>query len=178
MLLICWHESGNLKPRVTHVSTGLLGRCHGYVSEYPAVSVSRSRTPPESPPPKQCDQCLTCRQPIRGVAYPHVLNTESTNWVRVGNGQLYLSHIGGCTPDRVIWLATLFYRRLWRKMLPISPAVAGANWACTYKRRESAVVECLRPWKRYRTRWPSPAGVFYESPYHTVPHAISAIKTE
>jgi hypothetical protein len=27
-----------------------------------------------------------------------------------GDGQFYLSRIGGCTPDRVIWLATLFHR--------------------------------------------------------------------
>jgi hypothetical protein len=37
-----------------------------------------------------------------------VHGSESMNWVRVtGAGQVYLSHIGGCAPDRVIWLATL-----------------------------------------------------------------------
>jgi hypothetical protein len=33
---------------------------------------------------------------------------ESMNWVRV-TGSEHFSHIGGCSPDRVIWLATLFH---------------------------------------------------------------------
>jgi hypothetical protein len=56
---------------------------------------------------------------------------ESTNWVRVSRWLwFYLIHVGGCTLDRVIWLAALFHRGLWREILPILPAVVGANWAC------------------------------------------------
>jgi hypothetical protein len=54
-------------------------KVHDLYAEYPAVSIGRkliSTTPPETPPPSQCDRCLTCRQPIRSVAYPHVLNRQ------------------------------------------------------------------------------------------------------
>jgi hypothetical protein len=54
--------------------------CH---AEYPAVSVSSkllSRTPPEAPPPNQCDRCLTWRQPFRGIVFPHVLNRHPASY--------------------------------------------------------------------------------------------------
>jgi hypothetical protein len=47
-------------------------------AEYPAVPVSRKllfRTPPETPHQINAS-CLTCRQPIRGVVYPLVLNRQ------------------------------------------------------------------------------------------------------
>jgi hypothetical protein len=47
---------------------------------------------------------------VHGSKAVGVACLESMNWVRVtGAGQFYLSHIGGCAPDRVIWLATLFH---------------------------------------------------------------------
>jgi hypothetical protein len=40
---------------------------------------------------------------IHGSKAVGVACLESMNWVRVtGAGQVYLSHIGGCAPDRVI----------------------------------------------------------------------------
>jgi hypothetical protein len=47
-------------------------------AEYPPVSVSRkllSRTPPKTPPPINASR-LACRQPIKGVVYPHILNRQ------------------------------------------------------------------------------------------------------
>jgi hypothetical protein len=45
---------------------------------------------------------------VHGSEAVGVACVESMNWVRVtGAGQVHLSHIGGCAPDCVIWLATL-----------------------------------------------------------------------
>jgi hypothetical protein len=52
---------------------------YGNACQIHAVSVSRkllSGIPPETLPPNQCDRCCTCRQPIRGVVYPRVLNRQ------------------------------------------------------------------------------------------------------
>jgi hypothetical protein len=54
------------------------------VSVYPRQRMSNSRRllsrfspdTAEDTAPNQCDRCLTCRQPITGVVYPHVLNTS------------------------------------------------------------------------------------------------------
>jgi hypothetical protein len=35
-----------------------------------------SRTLLNTPPPNQRDHCLTCRQPIRVIVYPHILNRQ------------------------------------------------------------------------------------------------------
>jgi hypothetical protein len=48
---------------------------------------------------------------VHGSKAVGVACLESMNWVRVtGAGQVNSSHIGGCAPDRVIWLATLLRR--------------------------------------------------------------------
>jgi hypothetical protein len=41
-----------------------------------------------------------------------------------------LRHIDGCTPDRVIRLATLFHRGLWGEILMDATGGSAANWAC------------------------------------------------
>jgi hypothetical protein len=57
-----------------------------------------------------------------------------------GDGQFYLSHIGVCTLDSVIWLATLFRRGLWRYLMDYIGCSAEQNEHATYHRRESARV--------------------------------------
>jgi uncharacterized OB-fold protein len=45
-------------------------------------------------------QAMFCRHPTEVHCWACL---ESMNWVRVtGAGHVYLSHIGGCAPDRVI----------------------------------------------------------------------------
>jgi hypothetical protein len=63
---------------------------------------------------------------VHGSKAVGVACLESMNWVRVtGAGQFYLSHIGGCAPDRVIWLTTLFHSVIWGEI--IMNAIGGSN---------------------------------------------------
>jgi hypothetical protein len=65
---------------------------------------------------------------VHGSKAVGVACLESMNWVRVtGAGQVYLSHIGGCAHDRVIWLATLLWRGV-RDGITVDAYRASNSW--------------------------------------------------
>jgi hypothetical protein len=81
---------------------------------------------------------------LHGSKAAGVACLESMNWLRVtGARQVYLSHIGGCAPDRVIWLATLLQRGVRDGIIVASNSrVRGALWKALYVQDESEVL-CL-----------------------------------
>jgi hypothetical protein len=75
---------------------------------------------------------------VHGSKAVGVACLESMNWERVkGAGQVYLSHIGGCAHDHVIWSATLLRRRVRHGIIvdayrTSNNRVRGALWKAMY----------------------------------------------
>jgi hypothetical protein len=94
---------------------------------------------------------------VHGSKMVGVACLESMNWVRMtGDRHVYLSHFGGCTPDHVIWLATLLQRGVRDGIIVDAyrashSRVRGSLWKALYVQDEDLRLFCLvSNW-----RWPS-----------------------